>query len=335
MSKTIPLIRAGALIPMTHWMTANHRPLERRLQEVDLGYVPFIDPNQPIPLRNTARFFANAARNEGPDIGCRVVSETSIQELALIGSVALGAPTPRAALQRISTAIPFHCSHETVTVQKTDKGIQVGEGWAIHFDDLTLHTIQQFFASIIRLMCSLTNATKPLLRRVEIVPHPEHGVAHLRKWFCIPPVAADTRFLKITIDTAVGDRRYLQVARDRTGGLISPSIERLTGDGTLAGSAKKVLAVQLSDGTPTIDRLAASTGRSRRTLQRQLAAEGTNFSDLLEEVRQALAIRQLENETGSIDDVAANLGYARQSTLTRAVRRWTGRTPSSFRNTGA
>jgi len=331
MTLTIPLIRAGAMIPFMRWMAMHRRPLEQRLQEADLGYMMFIDPNQPVPLRNVAQFFANAARDEGPDIGCRIVSESTLKELAFIGRVILGARTPEEALERVITMMPYHSSHETITLRKTPSGIVVGEGWALRFDDLTLHMIHQFFASIIQMMCRLTRTPEALLQRIQLVPHPELGLSHLEQWFCIPPEASSDRSARITVSNTVGNRPFFQVARDRTGGSLPPGLEPLTGDGSLSGSAKAVLALHLSEGIPSIARLAVSAGLSSRTLQRQLAQEGTSFSELLEEVRREMALRHLESDGGSLDDVAAKLGYARQSTLTRAVRRWTGQTPSSVR----
>jgi len=309
----------------------HRRPLEQRLQEADLGYMMFIDPNQPVPLRNVAQFFTNAARDEGPDIGCRIVSESTLTELAFIGRVVLGATTPAHALKRVVAMMSYHSSHETVTLRQTPNSIVVGEGWTIWLDDQTLHTIHQFFASIIRMMCSLTRTSDPLLQKIEMVPHPELGFEHLEKWFNVPPEPSDDRSVRITIDRTIADRRFFRIARDRSDGVIAPGIEPLLGDGSLSNSVKTVLALHLSEGLPSVSRLAVSAGLSRRTLQRQLAAEGTSFSDLLEQVRREIALQHLEGDRGSLDDVAAKLGYARQSTLTRAVRRWTGQTPSTVR----
>ena len=332
MSVTIPLIRAGAMIPMLRWMAANRRPVEQRLAEVDLMAVTFINPDTPIPLHNVVAFFANAARDEGPDIGCRVVSENSIQELALIGRVVLGAQTPHAALKRVAAMMPYHCSHEILTVSQTPQGIEVGEGWPIFFDDTALHIIQQFFAAVIRVICSLTLAPRPLLSFIEMVPHPEYGFSHLRDRFCVLPTASDSRFLKIGINASVADRRFFKVARDRQMGGLPQGVETLKGDHTLCGPARAVLRLHLLDGRPSIDRLALAAGVSRRTLQRQLSSEGSSFSRLLEEIRREMALRELERGSGRIDDVAAHLGYSNQSTLTRAVRRWTGQTPSDIKN---
>lgn len=330
MSKPIPLIRAGALIPMLRWMTKNHRPINERLAEADLRALSFVDPDTPIPLRNAAAFFRNAERDEGPDIACRVVGENSIQELALVGRVVLGAHTPRAALDRVVSMLPYHSSHEIMTVTEKRSGIEVGQGWRIHLDDLTLHVIQQFFVAIIIRVCSLTLAPKPLLSFVEMVPHPEFGFSHLKDRFCILPTASQTRFVKLGIDASVSGRRFFRIARDREIAKTLSGMKPLTQIGGLGDTAKVVIRLQLEDGHPSIDRLAMAAGTSRRTLQRQLATEGTSFSALLEETRRDLALQELETGSKDMRDVTQRLGYADQSTLSRAVRRWTGQTPSDL-----
>ena len=87
----------------------------------------------------------------------------------------------------------------------------------------------------------------------------------------------------------------------------------------------------LSGDVPTIERLAVSAGMSQRTLQRRLAEENTSFSDLLEAARQDLALAEISAGRGPLTAVSDNLGYSQQSSLTRAVRRWTGRTPKAVR----
>lgn len=334
MSLTIPMIRAGAMIPMLRWMTANRRPVERRLAEVDLLAVTFVEPDTPIPLLNAAAFFANAARVEGPDIGYRVVSENSIQELALIGRVILGAKTPRAALSRVSAMMPYHCSHEVLTVSETPQGIRIGEGWTFAIDDPTLHVIQQYITALIRAICSLTLAPPPLLSSVRMVPHPEYGFTHLADRLCVMPTASTSRFLEIEIKASVADRRFFKIARDRRLDRLAPDSKPLTEDRSLSGPARAVLRLHLLDGRPSIDRLAVAAGVSRRSLQRQFAAEGTSFSDLLEGLRRDMALQELEHGGRRIDDISAHLGYSNQSTLSRAVRRWTGQPPSGLRRRG-
>ncbi|HEY5247551.1 MAG TPA: AraC family transcriptional regulator [Dermatophilaceae bacterium] len=72
-----------------------------------------------------------------------------------------------------------------------------------------------------------------------------------------------------------------------------------------------------------------------RTLQRQLAADGTTFEQILDTVRRDTARRLLSGSDPPLAEVASLVGLADQATLTRAVRRWFGQTPSRFRRRGA
>ena len=113
---------------MVRWMGANGRPVEERLAAANLSYVSIDLPEQPVPALNVATFFRNAGRDEGADIACRVVSETSILELAMIGKVALGARTPHEAMLRVVAALPYHCSHEHIGVTSYNDYLKISGG---------------------------------------------------------------------------------------------------------------------------------------------------------------------------------------------------------------
>jgi AraC-like DNA-binding protein len=56
------------------------------------------------------------------------------------------------------------------------------------------------------------------------------------------------------------------------------------------------------------------------------------FSNLVEDVRREHAIAGLAAGQSSAAEIAALLGYKHQSSLTRAVRRWSGATPRTMRS---
>ncbi len=87
----------------------------------------------------------------------------------------------------------------------------------------------------------------------------------------------------------------------------------------------------LPSGNCTIEHCAKKLGTSVRTLQANLSEAGLRFSDILEQQRVNLAQSYLERDELSLDDVAAMLGYAEQSSFGRAFKRWTGSTPQRFR----
>ena len=84
-------------------------------------------------------------------------------------------------------------------------------------------------------------------------------------------------------------------------------------------------------GNCTIERCARKLGISVRTLQAQLADAGLRFSDIVEAQRLETAKASLQQQHVSLDELAAMLGYAEQSSFGRAFKRWTGLTPKLYR----
>jgi len=84
-------------------------------------------------------------------------------------------------------------------------------------------------------------------------------------------------------------------------------------------------------GEPTLDALARRMGKSPRSLQRELARHDTRFQAVLAELRRGLATEYLRDPRLELTDIADLLGYADQSTFTRAFLQWTGETPGQWR----
>lgn len=82
---------------------------------------------------------------------------------------------------------------------------------------------------------------------------------------------------------------------------------------------------------PSIDTIAAEFALSTRQLQRKLQTEGTSFQKLLDHTRQELALRHLQDPTIPIHDIAFLLGFSGSSAFNHAFKRWTGKTPRSYR----
>jgi AraC-like DNA-binding protein len=99
---------------------------------------------------------------------------------------------------------------------------------------------------------------------------------------------------------------------------------------TLPLRVEKAIAARLRYGTATIDPIASDLGTSARTLTRKLAEEGASFSSILDGVRASLAVRYMRNGEITMSQLAWLLGYREPSTLVRAFKRWTGKTPTEF-----
>jgi AraC-like DNA-binding protein len=76
---------------------------------------------------------------------------------------------------------------------------------------------------------------------------------------------------------------------------------------------------------------AAALHMSARTLQRRLAAEGTTFSGVVDDTREALARELLADRSLPLAEIAYRVGFADLATFSRAFKRWTGKPPGLFR----
>ena len=83
-------------------------------------------------------------------------------------------------------------------------------------------------------------------------------------------------------------------------------------------------------GIPTMETIASDLNMSSRSLRRSLAAEGTSFRELDEQVRRERA-DELVGEGFTVSDVATRVGYATSSAFVNAYKRWCGITPGSSR----
>lgn len=87
----------------------------------------------------------------------------------------------------------------------------------------------------------------------------------------------------------------------------------------------------LTQGTATLEHVAAELALEPRTLQRRLREEGTSFQALVDEVRLTRARYYLEKTRLTITDIALELGYAEASAFVRAFKRMAAVTPNQYR----
>lgn len=112
---------------------------------------------------------------------------------------------------------------------------------------------------------------------------------------------------------------------------LEADLAKLDDDDSLERQVRVRISRSLSEGTPAISDVARHLHMSGRTLQRRLGEQGLSFQTLLDQTRRRLAERLLRETDYSLAEVAFMTGFAEQSSLTRAFKRWAGRTPRSYR----
>jgi AraC-like DNA-binding protein len=107
-------------------------------------------------------------------------------------------------------------------------------------------------------------------------------------------------------------------------------LARLDRNDVVTGVRKKIIEL-LPDGECDRNQVARALCMSPSSLQLKLLQHGTNFHQLLDDTRKDLACSYVQQPTRSVTEITFLLGFANTSNFTRAFKRWTGKSPTDFR----
>lgn len=102
-------------------------------------------------------------------------------------------------------------------------------------------------------------------------------------------------------------------------------------DRTDVVAVRAAIIEQLPSGNSPRESVAAALCSSPETLQSRLASRSTSFHALLDSIREECARACLSQASISVTEIAYMTGFTDVSNFTRAFKRWTGQSPSVFR----
>ncbi|HEY4472999.1 MAG TPA: AraC family transcriptional regulator ligand-binding domain-containing protein [Stellaceae bacterium] len=123
------------------------------------------------------------------------------------------------------------------------------------------------------------------------------------------------------------DSQLLQILEAHAGDILS---ERRVPAG-LRSLVEDRLVSLLPSGRLQAPLIAEQLGMSERSLRRRLLEEGTNFAEVLDRLRNRLALRYLDDEHVSLKQIGWLLGYSELGAFNHAFKRWTGTSPGQMR----
>jgi AraC-like DNA-binding protein len=112
-------------------------------------------------------------------------------------------------------------------------------------------------------------------------------------------------------------------------------VDRRDNVSQLRTRVENAISSLLPHGRVVVDDVARSLGMSKRTLARKLSDEGSNFTEILQQLRRDLAVRYLDDRKLHVSKIAWLLGFNEVSAFTHTFKRWTGKTPRQMRTAGA
>ena len=301
------------------------------LGEVGLDLRLFDDPDNLISFEARARLLSHCAAKTGcQHFGLLIGERGGLQGFGLVGLLARYSADVRTALQRLGGFFHLHGSGSSITLSV------VGSRATLRYDFLQPNneSMEQLGAGAVASMHKALqglcgNDWGPIEIRLAHRAPPD--LQPYRRYFRVAPIFDGAEY-SIVFDASWLDRpmpegddeliRHLQ----RYILTLGPKY-----DGSLAAQVRSVLRAAIVAGQAGEEQIAALFSLHKRTLHRRLVAEGTQFRVIDGDCRFEIARQLLEGSALPITQIAETLGYAETAVFTRAFRRWSGTTPSLWR----
>ena len=158
--------------------------------------------------------------------------------------------------------------------------------------------------------------------------------ALMEEFFCCP-VEFNAQTNSIFFDADLLERPTLGSDRqvsDIVFSYLQSEIDKVESNLTLASSVAAVIGQLLPSGRCSIELVAKGVALHPKTLQRQLAKDGTSYSIILDEIRMSTAIRLLSETQIPAAKIAVLCGYSSAGAFNLAFKGWMNTTPGKFRN---
>lgn len=330
---SLPMIRASLISAVVAEMAKAGSDPAPLLRHYGFSGATLSNPYALVALHHFVAFCENAARQTGDEaLGLKVGQTVSSGQQGPAGFIFSASKTVGEALRRYvrlmaawqdaahTGVVAFGPGAQAYIYRITDERIQERRQDA----ELTLSIVYQQLKSV------LGRDWRPLAVHFEH-PAPRDLKAYRRIFGSLPSFGEPINRLVI----ARSDLASKLAPQDHS---LWPFIERHLGD--LSKERRTHLSVRAQVDNAIVNRMglgdvglttiSADLGLSVRSLQRRLDEEGVSFTDLLRAARQRVAEASLRKPKARVSDVAQALGYADSAVLTRAFRRWTGKTPRRF-----
>ncbi len=295
------------------------------------------DPEARVSAELTYRAWDRVAEHLGdPHFGLHAAEAMQDAMFDAYDFAVTSAPTMRDGLERMMRHLRLQ--HDGAEIRLA---VERGEArvWVVFHSTSRVPRHFCEFAVAVWFLRARTLIDRPFVPRSVCFRHsaPADLAEHLRVLGALPSFSAaddcvifDESYLSAPLRTANPALGNLMVAH------LAERQERVPSRPQIEERVRAELKRALKEGaSPSVTSVASAMALSVRSLQRALGDAGTSFQDLLDEARRDLALLWIEDRARSLKQISNDLGFGQSTAFTRAFRRWTGRSPSTYRSGAA
>ena len=327
----IPLHRVAVVRPFTDFLADAGAPFERGFRQAGLPVCALEDMNNFVPSHRFWTFLVDMASSQDiPDLGFHVGQRYGANCAdPYLTDLLRRSPTLYRGLMKASALINRTVSHCQVGLLQPPRS-QHAYFYHSPSCDARNPAIEQIgWYGILTLLGIVREFLGPRWLPTEIGVMVNHPTSRI-----IREQLADTRIRLAQPYSYIALENALLSAPPRGHQAATPGDPTCNYDELpleFVNSLKQLLHSYIHEEDLTINFAAQVCDMSKRSLQRRLAAKGTCYSELLDQVRFDVAKQMLQDRDKGITDISQLLGYSDASHFSRAFRRIAGIAPHLYR----
>ena len=307
------------------------------LREAGIEPEVYENTDKRVPFESVDKLFRLVVERTGdPSIGIDLVAHMNPTVYEALGVALLCSSTLRNFFRRFERFFDLVSSLERGVFHETNYGGYFAEEPFVEYSDVTRGVHADAFVAVVIKFMRLVYQPDYAPKKVELSwTPPDECHDKYRQYFGAnveygAPVTA-VHVASEDLDVKLsGSNASLAFHNDQLAQAILADLKKHD----LRARVYARLIEYLPAGDCSREKVAHSLNMSESAFQKKLKAEGTSYQEVLDETRAELARHYLGKSGLSISEAAFLLGFTDSSNFSRAFKRWTGKSPSEFREGG-
>ncbi len=305
------------------------------LERFDLGPERLAQPQARLSIPRYMRLGHAAIQlTNNPALGLVIGEQSLLNQLGLAGVTAAQAPSVRAAARCISHFEPLYAQN----YRGASQFIEDNQGAWFSFYSIAPYNAYNCFVVESVLLGWISHLEQVCQHSIEIellqieFPEPSYADAFSQQLNCPVEFGADHNRIRLSQKTLA--QLNPQHCASTWHALLQLCEEQLalkTRSYSLVEQVSKLIAPLLKNGEPSIEQIAQRLQIPTWTLRRKLAAQGTQFRQLINQTRFDLASSYIRDTDLTFGEITWLLGFSSPEAFQRAFKRWAKQTPGEFR----
>ncbi len=341
MTQTLaPKIRLGDLsVGFAHSIaaaiTAQGQDPNALLERFELHPERLAQPHARLSIARYMRLGHAAIQYTGnPALGISMGQHSQLAFLGLAGITATQAPSVRAAARCIIGFEPLYAQN----YRGASQFIEDHKGAWLNFYSIAPYNAYNYFVVESVLLGWIQHLQQVCQGRLEVqllqIEYPEPSYAAQLTQYLQCPIEFNAKHNRVRLNQhnlALPNPQHCAGTWHALLELCEEQFLRQTRHYTLVEQVSQLIAPLLKNGEPSIGQIAHKLHLPTWTLRRKLAAQGTQFRQLVNQTRFDLASSYIRDTELTFSEISWLLGFSSPEAFQRAFKRWSQRTPGEFR----